>query len=74
MAVSSIFLTKNMQLRLNTGLDENFNPIMKTRSWAGVKSTASNADLYELAYEIGSLQDHTIDEVRTTTVAALEED
>jgi hypothetical protein len=73
MAVTSTFLTKNVQLRLNTGLDEDFNPIYKTRSWAGVKAAASAEDLFEVAEEIGSLQIHTVDEIRTTTVNALEE-
>jgi len=74
MAVSKIFLTKNLQLRLNTGLDASFNPIMKTRSWAGIKANATDVNLFELAEEIGSLQTHTVDEIRTTTVQALEED
>lgn len=72
MAVSAVFLAKRLELRLNTGLDEDFSPIMKTRSWAGVKSTATDADLHALAGEIGSLQLHTVDAIRTVTNHELE--
>ncbi len=74
MAIAKTFLAKNLQLRLNTGLDENFSPIYKTRSWAGVKENASDANIYAIAEEIGSLQTHTLDEVRVSTLQALEED
>ena len=73
MAVSAVFLAKRLELRLNTGLDEDFNPILKTRSWAGIKSTATDANLYALAGEIGSLQLHTVDAIRTVTNHELEE-
>jgi hypothetical protein len=74
MAFSKVFLSKNLQLKLNTGLDENFNPIYKTRTWANVKANATDEDLFELAEEIGSLQVHTLEEVRTGTLHAIEED
>jgi len=48
MAFSKVFLSKNLQLKLNTGLDENFNPIYKTRTWANVKANATDEDLFEL--------------------------
>lgn len=73
MAVSAIFLAKRLEMRLNTGLDEDFNPILKTRSWAGIKSTATDANLFALADEIGSLQLHTVDAIRTVTQHELEE-
>jgi len=73
MAVSKVFLTKRLELRLNTGLDEQFSPIYKTRSWANIKSNASDANLFELAEEIGNLQTHTVDAIRTVTHEELEE-
>lgn len=64
MPLTVIPIGSRLQLRLNTGLDENFHPIFRTRSYSNVKHAAANADLHELAQEIGSLQEHTIDSVR----------
>ena len=74
MAIVAIPLSKAVQLRLNTGLDAEFNPIYKTRSWRGVKNTASNANIYAIADGIGSLQEHTVDEIRTQSLACLEDE
>jgi hypothetical protein len=74
MAVSAIPLTARLQLRLNTGLDDNFNPIYRTRTFSNVKTAADNEDLFELAEEIGSLQLHTLDAVRRVDEYELEEE
>ena len=64
MSVEITPISARLQLRLNTGLDENMNPVYRTRSYSNVKPDAGNADLFELAQELGSLQVHTIDAVR----------
>ena len=74
MAVSAIPLTARLQLRLNTGLDDNFNQIFRTRTFSNVKTNANNVDLFELAEEIGSLQLHTLDAVRRVDEYELEEE
>jgi len=61
-------------LRVNTGLDESFNPIYKNRSWRNVKAAASDANLHALAEEIGGLQEHTVDAIRVVTTTELEDD
>ncbi len=73
MPVDVIPVTSRLQLRLNTGLDENLNPVFRTRSFSNVKTGADNEDLFELAQEIGSLQVHTIDSVRRLDEVELEE-
>ncbi len=73
MPVDVIPVTSRLQLRLNTGLDENLNPIFRTRSFSNVKTGADNEELFELAQEIGSLQVHTIDSVRRLDEVELEE-
>ncbi len=73
MPVDVIPVTSRLQLRLNTGLDENLNPVFRTRSFSNVKTGADNEELFELAQEIGSLQVHTIDSVRRLDEVELEE-
>ncbi len=73
MAVTVIPMNSRLQLRLNTGLDEDFNPIYRTRSFSNVKTDAANADLFELAQEIGTLQIHTVDSIRRVDEVELEE-
>ncbi len=73
MPVDVIPATSRLQLRLNTGLDENLNPVFRTRSFSNVKPGADNEELFELAQEIGSLQVHTIDSVRRLDEVELEE-
>ena len=74
MAVSAIPLTARLQLRLNTGLDESFNPIYRTRTLSNIKTSADNEDLFELAEEISNLQLHTLDAVRRVDEYELEEE
>lgn len=72
MAVDKVFINKRLELRVNTGLDVDLNPIMKTRSWSGIKPTATDANLFALAGEIGGLQAHTVTQIRTVTFEELE--
>ncbi len=74
MAITVVPVSARLQLRLNTGLDEDFNPVYRTRSFSNVKTGAGNADLFELAQEIGTLQVHTIDSVRRVDEVELEEE
>ncbi len=73
MDVNIIPLACRMQLRLNTGLDADLNPIYRTRSFSNVKPDTENGELFELAEEIGSLQVHTINAVRRVDEVELEE-
>jgi len=74
MAINVIPVTARLQLRLNTGLDENLNPVYRTRSFSNVKTGAANADLFELAQEISLLQVHALDAVRRVDEVELEEE
>ena len=73
MAINVIPVSARLQLRLNTGLDDNLNPVFRTRSYSNVKPAADNEDLLALAQEIGSLQVHTLDVVRRVDEVELEE-
>ena len=72
MAVNVIPVNARLQLRLNTGLDENLNPVYRTRSFSNVKPSADNEDLFELAQEIGLLQVHSLETVRRLDEVELE--
>lgn len=72
MSVVVIPLGTRMTLRLNTGLDENLNPVYQNRSWHNVKPTATHANLMELGQEIATLQVHTLDAVRRVDENELE--
>lgn len=73
MAITVTPLATRLQLRLNTGLDENLNPVYRTRSFSNVKPATDNGELFELAQEIGSLQVHTLSTVRRVDEYELEE-
>ena len=73
MPVNTIPVTARLQLRLNTGFDEDLNPLFRTRSFSNVKPSADNEELFELAQEIGSLQVHTLSTVRRVDEYELEE-
>ncbi len=73
MPVNAIPTQTRLIMRLNTGFDENLNPIFRNRSFSNVKPTASNEHLYELATEMASLQVHTLSAINRADTAELEE-
>ena len=73
MPVNAIPVSARLQLRLNTGFDEDLNPLFRTRSFSNVKPSADNEELFDLAQEIGSLQVHTLSTVRRVDEYELEE-
>ncbi len=73
MPVTTIPVSSRLQLRLNTGLDENFEPVYRTRSFSNVKPGADNVVLFNVAEGIGGLQVHTLDAVRRIDEVELEQ-
>ncbi len=74
MPVNTVPVSSRLQLRLNVGMDDDLNPIYRTRSFSNVKTGADNEDLFLLAQEIGTLQVHSIDAVRRLDEIELEEE
>ncbi len=72
MSVTVTPIGSRLTMRLNTGLDENMNPVFRNRPFHNIKPGADNTDLFELAHELGSLQVHTIDSVRRADENELE--
>lgn len=64
MAVESTVLSSKMVLRYDMGLDENNNPIYKSKTYPNVKISAADQDFYDVAAQISTLQSNTLTDVR----------
>ena len=64
MAVNATPIGTQLIMRLNTGMDEDMNPVYRNRSFRNVKHTATHDDLFELAEEIATLQINPLAQVR----------
>jgi hypothetical protein len=61
-----------LQLRLVTGTDpESGNPIIKTKSFNKVKESATEQDVFDVANQLVSLQNYSLDEIRLNQSAQL---
>ncbi len=72
MSVTVVPIGTRLTLRLNTGLDENMNPVFRNRSWSNFKPSASNDAVHEIGEQLGSLQVHHVDSIRRADENALE--
>lgn len=73
MSVSKVPLINRLQLRFNTGLDEELNPIYANRSWSNVRPTISAEDLHSLGNQLGSLGRHTLEAIMVMELSELED-
>ena len=73
MALQVNNLAKRLQIRFNTGLDADFNPVYSLRSWSNVNTDATNQAIFDLGVYIGDLCEHTVNSVRVNTTDELEE-
>jgi len=62
-----------LQLRLQTGYDEDGDPILRTRSFSRIKPDANNDDLFDVAQEFIGLQQNEVQAVRRVDEVELEE-
>lgn len=73
MAVSATPLGSRLQLRVRLGYDLQGNPILRTRSYSNIKSTASHEDLYDTGTDLAAMQDHALEVIRRVDEMELEE-
>ena len=73
MAVTAFPLAKRLQIRFNTGLDADFNPVYSIRSWANVNHDATNQALFDLAGYLGDLCEHNVNSIRVNTTDELDD-
>lgn len=63
MAVTANQADSKLKLVFNAGVDENNKDIMKNRTYANVKTTATNENLYNLAVSISDLQSYELSNI-----------
>lgn len=63
MAVISTPVDSKLKISVQTGLDEEGNVILRTRSYNNVKTTASNEDLMDVARQLSDLQIHPVNAI-----------
>ena len=60
MAVAANQLDSKLKIVLNAGLDENSKDIIKNKTFAKIKPTVENEDLYSLGVAVTELQAHSL--------------
>lgn len=50
----------SIQLKFNVGVDDEGNPILKTKTLSGIKNSASDQDLMDVAQALAGLQQYTL--------------
>ncbi len=59
-------ISSRVTLKLNTGTDENGNPIIKTKGLGNLQADADNEEVFGVAIAISELQKHDVNAVRRT--------
>jgi len=73
MAVQAIPADTDLVLRLQTGVNENGDPVFTNRRYGNVKTDATDQALYDVAAQIAGLQVHTLNSVMRDDRAYIEE-
>ncbi|KJS21378.1 MAG: hypothetical protein VR72_10750 [Clostridiaceae bacterium BRH_c20a] len=73
MAIISTALGSRLQVILQTGVDGQGNPVLKTRSYNRVKASASDENVYQFSVTIAGLQLHPLYEVNRVNEVSLEQ-
>lgn len=60
MAVTRVPANSTLRLELNAGTDTNGNPVIRGKNLSGVKSTAADQDLFDVAQALAGLQEHPL--------------
>lgn len=74
MPVNAVPISSRLQLRLNLGLDDQGRPIIRTRSYRNILTTASDEDLYNTGQELAELQDHELEVISRMNELELEQE
>jgi len=74
MAVIATPVDSALQLILQTGMDQDNKPILRTRSFARVKVSATDQDLMDVAKGLAGLQIHPVSAVRRVVETELTEE
>lgn len=64
MAVQVLSLPGTLVLRLNTGVDQEGNPVYSNRRWSNVNPNANSEAVYDAARALAGLQVHALSTVQ----------
>ncbi len=74
MAVNNVPVGSVLRLQLQTGIDDNGNPIVRNKSLSNVKTDALDQDIFDVAQALVLLQEHILENVMRIDSARLEEE
>jgi hypothetical protein len=60
MAINKVPASSVLRLLLQTGVDENNNPVLRYRNLSNTKSAAADQDLFDVATSLSGLQEYTL--------------
>lgn len=72
MPVNAIPLTSAMEIVVRAGTDANGNPILSTRTYRNVKTTAADEDVLAVGQALAGLQANPVDSIRRVNEVVLE--
>ncbi|MFA7467242.1 MAG: DUF1659 domain-containing protein [Desulfotomaculaceae bacterium] len=73
MAVDKIATGSTLRLQLQTGVDGNGDPIIRSKSLTNVKPEAQDQDIFDVAQALVGLQESVLENVLRIDTARLEE-
>jgi len=73
MAIQATELEGRLRVSLNTGIDGDGNPVIKTKSFSRVKPNTADADAHAVAADFVGLQEHYLVSVNKTAEYELTE-
>jgi len=73
MAVNNVPVGSVLRPQLQTGIDDNGNPIVRNKSLSNVKTDALDQDIFDVAQALVLLQEHILENVMRIDSARLEE-
>lgn len=74
MALVVIPNSSRLTLTVNMGSDEDGSPILRSRSYSGVKPAAADQDVFDVAEVLGGLQQYVVEEISRTDETGLADD
>lgn len=63
MAVVKHAELSRLMIKVQTGVDATGKPVLRNRTFSGVKAAATDQDVYDVAAALSGLQEHAVDAV-----------
>ncbi|MGB4504262.1 MAG: DUF1659 domain-containing protein [Syntrophaceticus sp.] len=72
MPVTASLKKSSLQMKMHTGTNDQGNPIIRTKSYSNVKTTALDDDIYAVGFVLAGLQMHPVESIRRVNEVELE--